>query len=113
AGNWCWTPAGVNFGTPVQRGTPGANNRACYVLGSCRVQSPVTLLDTPPSTTRTVVGRFTSVGLTDRTSGNDPSSLVRFQFGFGDDLTSPSNDLSWQWSDAEYDAAWGPAAPGF
>jgi hypothetical protein len=113
AGNWCWTPAGVNFGTPVQRGTPGANNRACYVLVSCRVQSPVTLLDTPPSTTRTVVGRFTSVGLTDRTSGNDPSSLVRFQFGFGDDLTSPSNDLSWQWSDAEYDAAWGPAAPGF
>ena len=94
--NWC---LGVDLyyapddPTANHFGTPGAANPSCDVLANFgRLQFPMATND--PQTI--IYGRVYHPGITDRSTGNDPSPQLIAELGFGPDGSDPVLD-DWAW----------------
>jgi hypothetical protein len=89
--------------------TASAPRTSCndfYLMDWCRLQWP-TSIEIPPGTAFTVYGRFYIPGVTDQSTGNDPSpGRIRGQIGYGPIGTDPSASSTWTWFEATPNPAW-------
>lgn len=78
-----------------------------YLMNWCRLQWPH-VIDVLPGTNTTVYGRFYIPGVTDQSTGNDPSpGRIRGQVGYGPSGSDPSaNPGVWTWFEALPNPAW-------
>jgi hypothetical protein len=109
--NWCVSVQNYNG----DFGTPGGDNEACGApevdIDDCRLVSPLSIQDAP-DTQHTVYGRLFSAGLTDQSTGNDPSTSVLGYVGYGPDGTNPAVDPGWVWTQGMPNAVWDGMAAG-
>ncbi|MCB9601659.1 MAG: hypothetical protein H6720_15150 [Sandaracinus sp.] len=80
-----------------------------WSVGFCRLQFP-TSATIAVGGSATVYGRVYVEGLTDQSAGNDPSSRLLAQVGYGAENSLPSAG-GWSWIDAEPNPGWAGAEP--
>jgi len=82
-----------------------------YLMNWCRLQWPLGIL-VPPGTSTTVYGRFYIPGVTDQSTGNDPSpGRIRVQAGYGPSGSDPSAG-GWTWFEGAPTPGWDGAVWG-
>ena len=112
--NWCLAQDVYFTGaaTPVgdHYGTPGAVNPACpapldTTVDWCVLQWPLDVTQ-QAGTSLTVYGRLYEAGLTELTSGVDPSAQLVAEAGFGPDGSDPAGNGDWTWNTAVANPTW-------
>ena len=82
-----------------------------YLVTWGRLQWPH-VIGVPPETNTTVYGRFYIPGVTDQSTGNDPSpGRIRVQVGYGPSGSDPSAG-GWTWFEADPNPSWDGSAWG-
>ncbi|MBU1432242.1 lamin tail domain-containing protein, partial [Myxococcota bacterium] len=113
ADSWCYASE-VYFAAEAPEGnhlgTPGAPNPACpeiVLVDACRLYAPDSLSGAP-NNPLAVVGAIFEAGVTDQTPGADAHADLRFEFGYGADMSQPS--ARWTWMPAVAIPDWSGAA---
>ncbi len=92
--NWC--NSRTSFGSAGKFGTPGAANAACATpVTYCKLQFPTTLSGYATESAGTVYGRAFAAGVTDASTGLNPSSWLRAELAYGADGSNPATWTGW------------------